>query len=164
MLLRFVALLLMSQIEKTKQAIENLDFSMIINKMVAHQGWDLDEAEEACRLYRNWLFLTAKYPGKALPPSEDIDEFWHNHILDTKKYRTDCQAVFGEFRDHYPYFGIDGTTTMVDLKDAFEETNRLHFEEFGDYIYEVRFQPIKRLRSFFERLGAVVTRGQREAA
>jgi hypothetical protein len=147
-----------------KEAVSAVDFSMIINKMVAHQGWNHDDANEVCRLYRNWLFLSIKYPDKSLPPSEDVDEFWHNHILDTKKYRVDCDMLFGKYLDHYPYFGIDATSTMTDLGNAFADTQALHFAEFGEYIYEVRNQPVKRLVSFLKRLFGVGIRRQQQGA
>lgn len=124
-------------------ALENAkDFSMIINKMVKHLGWKQKEAEAACSLYRNFLFLHKKYGHEhSLPPSEEIDEFWHNHILDTKKYRQDCQVIFGRYLDHYPYFGIDGKTNLTDLNHAFETTQQFHQQEFG-----YRIERIKKLK------------------
>jgi hypothetical protein len=72
-----------------------------------------------------------------LPPSKDVDEFWHNHILDTKKYREDCQAIFGFYLDHYPYFGMDQESTKEDLNVAFEKMQRLHEQEFGFRVQRV---------------------------
>ena len=107
--------------------------------MVSHQKWKRFEAEKACALYRNFLYLNVKYPDEGpLPPSEDIDEFWHNHILDTKKYINDCQQIFGEYFHHYPYLGFDEKTNMKDLKNFFQRTQDLHFKEFGEYISKVR--------------------------
>jgi hypothetical protein len=133
-------------LEIKKSVINSADFSMIVDKMVNHQGWYRRDAEEVSRLYRNYLFLCVKYPQYNLPPSEDVDEFWHNHVLDTKKYRKDCDEIFGKYRDHYPYFGIDGKTTIRDLSDAFDITQKLHMEEFGECIYEIR-SPLKKLAS-----------------
>lgn len=138
-------------IKKSYDYIMNIDFSLIINKIVSHQKWNRSDAEEVCRLYRNYLILNIKYPDKKLPPSDDIDEFWHNHILDTKKYRIDCDNIFGFYMDHYPYFGIDGTTNVTDLTNSFDETQKLHHQEFGEYIYEVR-SPIKKLLSEIKKI------------
>lgn len=124
--------------EQLKLAIDGLDLSMIVNKMISDQGWTCKDAEKACQLYRNFLFLSAKYPEKRLPPSEDVDEVWHNHVLATKKYMAECDAIFGKYMHHYPYFGIDKKTDLTDLGNAFMETQRLHKEEFGEYIYEIR--------------------------
>lgn len=127
-------------INDAKAYIDAIDFSMIIKKMVEHQGWLQEEAEIVSNLYRNFLFLNKKYGDihSALPPSEDIDEFWHNHILDTKNYRKDCEAIFGIYFDHYPYFGIDGRTNFNNLESAFETTQKLHIKEYGEPIFQVR--------------------------
>lgn len=131
---------------KTRQLIDNMDFSMIINKLVSHQGWSQQNAKEICNLYKNYLFLSAKYPEKMLPPSEEVDEFWHAHILDTHKYHDDCNQIFRHYLHHYPYFGIDGHSSMADNEIAFSETQSLYFSEFGEYIYEVR-TPFQKLIS-----------------
>ena len=129
-------------LDEAKIYIYNIDFSLIVNKIVTHLQWRRKDAEKICVLYRNFLFLQKKYgANQPLPPSEEIDEFWHNHILDTKKYREDCQNIFGYYQDHYPYFGIDGKTNLNDLNNAFENTQALHELEFG-YRIE-RIKPLK---------------------
>jgi hypothetical protein len=134
-----------SEIVEAKKQIQDLDLSMVANNMVIKQGWLKSEVEEACTLYRNFLFLNFKYPHKALAPSEDIDEFWHNHILDTRQYKIDCEKIFGRYLDHYPYFGIDGRTTMDNLNDSFARTQELHMKEFGYSITSVRYTKFCRL-------------------
>lgn len=135
------------QAENLKKAIWDIDLSMVISKMMNSHGWSKEDADEACVLYRNYLFLLAKYPKKSLPPSQDIDEFWHNHILDTKKYRAECDKIFGKYMDHKPsYFLENKETEMKALESGFQETQRLHFEEFGEHIYEIR-GPFKKLIS-----------------
>lgn len=120
-------------LEDAKQYIYSIDFTMIINKMVS-QGWSRQVAEELSLEYKNFLFLNKKYLkecSKPLPPSEEVDEFWHNHVLDTIKYRQDCQHIFGYYFDHYPYFGIDDKTNHHDLNKAFEKTLQFYLIEFG---------------------------------
>ena len=73
------------------------------------------------------------------PGAKDIDEFWHQHILDTKKYRDDCKKIFGEYFDHYPYFGIDEKSNYTDLENAFTKMQELYAKEFnGAEIYQVK--------------------------
>lgn len=129
-------------IEAIKAYIDKLDLSLVANNMVQKQKWLPSEVREACRFYKNFLFLKYKYPNETLAPSEDIDEFWHNHILDTQRYRQDCEKIFGCYLDHYPYFGIDGQTTLADLDAAFATTQRLHMEVFGVPIVSVRYTKI----------------------
>lgn len=138
-----------SRSEEIKNYIHELDLSMVANNMVLKQKWLPSEVKDACQFYKNFLFLKYKYPHETLAPSEDIDEFWHNHILDTERYRQDCEKIFGCYLDHYPYFGIDGRTTLDDLGAAFATTQRLHKEEFGIPIVSVRYTDICR---YFRRL------------
>ena len=140
--------------ESAKTYINSIDFSMIIDKIVRTKGWKKRRVLQICELYRHFLFLKKKYgmDDAALPPSEEIDEFWHNHILDTKKYRHDCEQIFGFYLDHYPYLGMDGKTNWNDLRRFFETTQELHFKEFGSYIPDVRFSLSKRLKRFFNLL------------
>lgn len=130
--------------------IELLDFNRIINKLINQMGWRKEHALEACDLYRKFLILKRKYNHLYnLPPSEDIDEFWHMHILDTKAYRKDCEAIFGYYLDHYPYLGIDEHTNLDDLGNAFQKTQELFALEFGGMeILEIRGFWSK-IRSFF---------------
>ncbi len=126
-------------LEEAKIYIESLDFAMIIDKMTQHQGWSKADALKLSKMYRNYLYLQKKYGDQhALPPSEEIDEFWHNHILDTKKYQEDCQRVFGDYLHHYPYFGIDGSSNSNVVNDAFLTMQKLYYEEFGEMLLEVR--------------------------
>lgn len=129
----------LTSMEEVKDYIQSIDFSMIIKKMVKHQGWRETDAQAISKMYRNFLFIKRKYGHEyKLPPSEEIDEFWHNHILDSEKYRTDCLHIFGTYLDHYPYFGIDGKTNLDDLNQSFGMTQKLYYQEFGEYIYQVR--------------------------
>ena len=84
-----------TDLEVARNYINSIDFSNIIRKMVQHQGWRQKDAIAVSQMYRHFLCLHKKYGGQhTLPPSEEIDAFWHNHILDTQQYRKDCQAIF----------------------------------------------------------------------
>lgn len=129
-----------SSLEEAKAYIYSINFSQIIDKMIKKDKWKRSEAETLCQYYRNFLYLTKKYNQEdaQLPPSDEIDEFWHNHILDTEKYIKDCNAIFGRYLQHYPYFGIDDKSNMQDLQKAFDNMQRLYKQEFGDCVYRVR--------------------------
>ncbi|OGT45726.1 MAG: hypothetical protein A3E83_04640 [Gammaproteobacteria bacterium RIFCSPHIGHO2_12_FULL_41_20] len=126
-------------LEQAKQYIYSIDFSMIIQKMVNHDGWCESDAVKTADLYRNFLYLNKKYATETiLPPSQDVDEFWHYHILDTKKYIQDCENIFGGYFHHYPYLIIDHQLDQHGLSQAFMRTQTLHIEEFGSPIYATR--------------------------
>ena len=94
-------------------------------------GWSEEKSVETERLYRLFLKLCAKYPDKALPPSKDIDQFWHLHILDTSKYMQDCEDVFGQYLHHFPYFGKKDEDERACLVRETAEMARLMRLEFS---------------------------------
>ncbi len=116
-------------------SVEKLNFERLKHKYtttseaeMTSQEWDTAELE-----YRRFLTLKVLYPNVALVPSKAVDKIWHAHILDTRAYRDDCEAVFGHFIDHYPYFGIYGNEDYKNLQDAFSETVECYERHFGDY-------------------------------
>ena len=127
-------------LEESLHYINSIDFTAIIDKLVNQMGWLQSHALETCDLYRKFLILKKKYGHLYnLPPSEDIDEFWHMHILDTKAYRKDCDIIFDHYLDHYPYLGIDENSNLGDLEIAFQKTQELFALEFGGLeILEIR--------------------------
>jgi hypothetical protein len=88
---------------------------------------DLLEAE-----YRKFLALRLAHPEASIVPCKIVDEMWHQHILDTIAYRDDCDAIFGRFMDHYPYFGMRGPEDAEALGDAYEETLGYYRLAFGE--------------------------------
>lgn len=133
-----------------KQYIYALDFSALMNRLKQEAGWRDQALTDTCAYYRNFLFLNKKYPERqVLPPSDDIDEFWHAHILDTEQYARDCLAIFGKYFHHYPYLVFDEKMSKNKLQQHFEVTQQLHLKEFGTLIYTTRskYQKIKYLFS-----------------
>lgn len=128
-------------LEEIKKYIDSIDFTQLMAKLINYEGWMKEEVEETCFQYRRFLYLNYKYslqnPG-SLPPSEDMDEFWHAHILDTKAYVRDCQAIFGQYLHHYPYFGIDDQSDEQVLNAAFEKTKALYLQEYGEPLVPTR--------------------------
>ncbi|HKH65482.1 MAG TPA: hypothetical protein VKA35_08475 [Solirubrobacterales bacterium] len=88
---------------------------------------ELMEAE-----YRKFLALQLMHPGAVIVPCKIVDEMWHRHILDTAAYRVDCQAIFGRFLDHFPYFGMRGEEDAQALNDAYADTLWRYRDAFGD--------------------------------
>jgi hypothetical protein len=82
--------------------------------------------------YRKFLALHLAYPADEIVPCKIVDEIWHQHILDTAAYRRDCDAIFGRFLDHYPYFGMRGEDDAQALVDAYAETLDRYREGFGE--------------------------------
>lgn len=123
------------RLEQTIAAIAALDLSLIKFKATRQEdgyGWTPEQADRMEIAYKRYLTLHAKYPDQMLAPDQDVDRFWHLHILDTRKYAADCEAVFGYFLHHFPYFGLRGEDDAKALQSAFEMTQSLYASEFGD--------------------------------
>lgn len=120
---------------QTISAIAALDLTPIKFKATRQEdgyGWTPEYAERIALAYKRYLMLHAKYPDRMLAPDQEVDHFWHLHILDTRKYAADCEAIFGYFLHHYPYFGLRGEDDAKALQAAFEMTQALSAQEFGD--------------------------------
>jgi len=130
-------------LEEAKKYIYSINFDRVINKMVS-DGWIRSDVLNTCDMFRKFLFLKKKYPAfKNLVPSKDVDEFWHNSILDTHLYWSICDGLFPRDKDknsdinylhHYPYFGLDdsGKKDPAILGEAFAATQALYAKEFGE--------------------------------
>lgn len=113
--------------------IQNLNFDRIKYKLQLKSDgsdWTKDKTEWAEEEYKRYLTLIKIHSPKSIVPSKLMDAFWHQHILDTKAYREDCEKVFGKFIDHFPYFGIYGDDDRRNLLNSFEQTKQLYRERF----------------------------------
>lgn len=111
--------------------VRELDFTMLRMKLRKESGWTSEMCDEVEGLYRNFLALNLRYPGRKICPTGPIDEFWHAHILDTRAYAADCERLFGAVLHHYPYFGLRGPADEAALNAAFADTVDLFIRHFG---------------------------------
>lgn len=114
--------------------IEALDLSMIKLKLQDGEegpGWTPERCDAIEVEYKRFLALKRAYPDVEIVPNKEVDLFWHQHILDTEKYAQDCEALFGTFLHHYPYFGMQGEEDYARLCAAFGETQALYEAHFG---------------------------------
>lgn len=112
-----------------------IDLSMVRFKLEHPEdgdAWSVQKLALAEAEYRKFLSLCIAYPKKGIVPCHLVDLFWHQHILDTRAYREDCQRLFGRFYDHYPYFGLNGPDDAADLERAYFGTLDLYERNFGE--------------------------------
>ncbi len=138
-------------LEETKKIINKLDLRSVIKRLITVEQWSEEDALAVVKQYRNYLFLRKKYPQWLLPPSKDIDEAWHAHILHTRDYRDFCRLIFSDteeqFLDHNPAIDEQNSENFDKL---FEETQQLYKREFGEYIYQIRGLSI--FRKFLDKI------------
>ena len=88
---------------------EELELNSVRDALMEKQGWSFERAEAARTEYVRFLTLLQRRPGFMLIPwpnkegQDDLDQFWHQHILDTAKYAADCHALFGRMIHHNPH-------------------------------------------------------------
>jgi hypothetical protein len=124
-------------LDATISAILALDLTPIKFKATRQEdgyGWSAEHADKMEVAYKRYLILHARHPEMTLAPEQDIDRFWHMHILDTRKYAADCEATFGYFLHHFPYLGLRGEEDAAALQTAFLMKQQLHAEEFGESV------------------------------
>jgi len=120
------------KIDEAMAVVNSLKFNQMNNKLINEYGWSKEDISLGNKSYKRYLVLSACYPELKLVPTVKLDEYWHMHILDTKKYMEDCQLVFGRYMHHYPYFGIEGDGDYANK--CFILTKKLFIKHFGDEI------------------------------
>ena len=113
------------------RAVDALDFTMLKTKLMQERGWTVEFCDEVDDLYRKFLALNKRYPGRKICPTGPVDDFWHAHILDTAAYEADCARLFGGTLHHFPYFGMRGPDDERALAEAFGDSVALFMRHFG---------------------------------
>lgn len=116
-------------IEQAMTRVASLDFTMLRRKLEIAGGWPPPRVAEGEHLYRRYLALKIVYPEKVLRPTPLIDDFWHQHILDTEAYTSDCRRLFGRYVHHYPYGGLIDDVLVIALGEALKEETRKLFQK-----------------------------------
>jgi hypothetical protein len=115
--------------------VDELDLDPVVYLLMHGEpgqgGLTSAEADRAVVLYRCFLKLCVLYPGQAIVPTRQIDQAWHAHLLDTAKYRADCNRVLGRFMDHFPYAGLCGEDDQQAWREDFARTRALLRDHFG---------------------------------
>lgn len=116
---------------------EEIDLNSVRDALIEKQRWSLKRAEAARAEYIRFLTLLQMKPGFMLVPwpnaegQDDLDQFWHQHILDTAKYAADCRRLFGRMIHHNPHV-VRGSGQET---DAVEKTQRLYARTFSSGSY-----------------------------
>jgi hypothetical protein len=115
--------------------IAALDLDPIKAKLMhkeSGESWTLEQTNAIETEYRRFLYLMKKFPNELAAPRFDVDIFWHYHILDTRKYAHDCDAVFGYFLHHFPYLGLRGEEDLEAHQRIGQRTRELYEETFSE--------------------------------
>ena len=127
------------------ERVDRIDFQNIrwkLNSKDGEENWSNERIEEAEALYKAYLALLLCYAelNDSLAPPILADDYWHAHILDTRKYMADCNKLFGEYLHHFPYFGMRGkedAEALVESSKLVFGLLRHHFFSIPKYKYLV---------------------------
>jgi Uncharacterized conserved protein len=117
------------EVEVALNRLSSIDFAGVRMKLgdpTEGQGWDEAMLSWAEQEYRRFLALTFAYPDLTIVPDKAVDVFWHQHIVDTRAYAKDTEAVFGFFLHHFPYLGTRGPADKEKLTQCYSETRALY--------------------------------------
>ena len=92
--------------------------------------WSLERRERGAERYTQWLALKQLHLRSPIAPTEEIDLFWHLHMLSPVAYVRDCQRLFGFVLDHDGGFGKEPAELPV-LKEVFLQTAERWVAAFG---------------------------------
>jgi hypothetical protein len=112
----------------TTQPEPMMDLSYIAGQLMRkpeYSDWTEERFSRAIREYKRFLVLCKLFPAIELAPSHDVDEIWHRHMLNSRRYADDCHSFFGYFLHHEPIDGSAGQEEVVD-------TDSLYKQVFGD--------------------------------
>lgn len=91
--------------------------------------WTPERFSNAILDYQRYLALCKHFAGQTLAPSQDADEIWHRHILNSRRYASDCDGYFGHYLHHEP-----SEVHPSEQQKAAEQRRmaKLYVEMFGD--------------------------------
>jgi hypothetical protein len=111
------------------EAVQGLDLIAVVKQMVNRKFWSPERTVSAVRRYRGFLYLSLA--GYDCAPTAEVDEIWHQHILNTQQYFADCHRLSGGYIHHYPSSG-DNERESGRLADLFTQTWAAYESEFQE--------------------------------
>lgn len=99
-------------------------------RLARENGWSRVFAERVVNEYKRYIFLAAT-AGRAMTPSEEVDQAWHLHLAYSKSYwQRMCGELLNTPLHHNPTEG--GKAEANKHKLQYEDTLRFYRETFGN--------------------------------
>lgn len=99
-----------------------------------YYGWSEDKTKQVQYEYERFLIL--RNENLNLSPSNDIDRFWHAHILNTKSYYLYCVYKFGKLVHHNPAESLDQYARDIRFKQTLVEYDKKFTKQFFPSVWE----------------------------
>ena len=108
----------LTQSIRSLQAAPTFDLSYVEDQLVKREEYPPEVARSCVEKYRNFLTLCKTYGGSGLIPPKEADIAWHQHIINTTRYKKDCDDYFGSYLHHVP--GFQASDKRARAKDLYE--------------------------------------------
>ena len=102
----------------------------IIKQVINTYGWAPEYAKAVAFEYARFIVLRNGNPK--LSPSDDIDKFWHQHMLNTKNYYDYCNKYFARLVHHNPDDADDQKARFLRVRNTRSE----YTKKFGPIVNE----------------------------
>lgn len=100
------------------------------DRLCGELGWSALRADRAIAEYRRFVAIAAAV-DHAVSPSPDVDQVWHQHLTDTRRYWEDfCPKIFGRVFHHEPSRGGEAERRRLD--DQYQATLAAYERLFGE--------------------------------
>jgi hypothetical protein len=116
------------------QKARSLDLGPLAHQLMHPRsscGWSRAKTIQGIARYLAFLYLVEQYARLQLVPTQEVDQVWHQHILDTQKYAEDCHHLFGQIIHHFPYLGTRGEADQHQWYRSYALTQVLFRKHFG---------------------------------
>jgi hypothetical protein len=80
-----------------------LNLTAIRQRLTIEKNWTAPHALFVETRYKAFLFLLGFKGGTPLVPCDDVGAMWRAHIIETEKYISDCDKLFGRYVHHHPF-------------------------------------------------------------
>lgn len=95
----------------------------IIKQVMRQYHWHKEYAYQVAREYGR--FMKLRNESDQCSPSDDIDKFWHQHILNTALYTEYCQKRFKRLVNHNPEDAYDQSKRRQRIKNSLTAYKRI---------------------------------------
>jgi hypothetical protein len=119
-----------NQVNAASAKVDSLDLTNVRLYCQQQHGWDSTYASEVEEGYRRYLSLHLLFPETRFVATKDVDLFWHTHILHTRQYEADSEAVFGKMFHHDPVL-VSETADLRPYADDFSKMLNVMQSVFG---------------------------------
>jgi hypothetical protein len=99
-----------------------------LHRLCRENNWTLAYGRRAIDEYKRFVYLAMVSP-MPVTPSDAVDQVWHLHLLYTRSYWEDLQAILGRPLHHGPTAG--GREEDAKFENWYERTKALYESEFG---------------------------------